>query len=66
MNADTIVALLLEKMFSIRSVRSVYKEDIWGDIRCWLSVECPAVKRRLGTWCDMVASLGLSQLSVES
>jgi hypothetical protein len=81
--------LLLEAVFSIRSVKSGYKEENccnqfslglavhlssareaekrWRYTRsCQLSVESQPVKRRLGIWYEMAASLGVScQLRIE-
>jgi hypothetical protein len=47
-NNNTTIELLLETMFSIRSVQSGCKEDNLGDSVCRpLSVESQPVKRRL-------------------
>jgi hypothetical protein len=61
--APTTVSLLLEMVFSIRSVQSGYEEEIWGNQCSWglavqinsareatveLRVESPAVKKNVG------------------
>jgi hypothetical protein len=50
--------LLLETVFSTRSVQMGYKEDKTQ------STESQPVKRRVGGRCEMAASLGVSQLTV--
>jgi hypothetical protein len=45
----------------MQSIQSDSKEDVWGD-----PIENQPGKRRLGSWCEMAASLGISQLLVES
>jgi hypothetical protein len=45
-----------EELFPARSVSRCYKR---GKLR---SAVCHSVKRRLGCWCEMAASLGFSQL----
>jgi hypothetical protein len=59
-NTDTTMELLLEIVFPTLSVQNGYKEDNLGR-HSWLSVESQPVKRRLGGWCDITASLGVSQ-----
>jgi hypothetical protein len=58
-HASTTTELLLETVFTIRSVQRGYKEE---KIQ---SVESQPVKRRLGSWCEMAASLGVTQLRAE-
>jgi hypothetical protein len=53
-NTNTTIELLLETVFSIRSMQRGYKEDNWGGL-----VESQPVKRILGDWCEMAASLGV-------
>jgi hypothetical protein len=48
-------------VFSTQSVQSGYNLDNWGD-SVQLLVESQPVKRRLGGWCEMDASLAVSQL----
>jgi hypothetical protein len=61
MNMNTTTELLLETVFSTRSVQSGYKEDNWGNPFSQLSVKRQPVKRRLGDWCEMTARLEVSQ-----
>jgi hypothetical protein len=51
----------------LASVPRSHLEDNWGNPISWqLSVGSQPVKRRLGGWREISASLGVSQLSVES
>jgi hypothetical protein len=65
-NTNATIDVLLETLSSTRSVQSCYKENNSGDpVSCWLSVdrelvENSVVKRRLGGWFEMAASLGPS------
>jgi hypothetical protein len=68
---NTTIESLLETVFSIPSMQSGYNEDNlgrpgWLSVVGWQRVENQPVKRRLGGWCEMAASLGVScQLRVE-
>jgi hypothetical protein len=53
-HSATTIVLMLEIMSSMWFMQSGYKEDNLGD-----SVESQPVKRRLGGWCEMAASLTL-------
>jgi hypothetical protein len=56
-NTHTTVELFLETVLSIRSVhKGVIRKTIWAT----QSVESQPVKRRLGGWCEMAASLRVS------
>jgi hypothetical protein len=60
-NTHRTIELLLETVFSTCSVHSGYKEDNWGGpVSFQLSVGSQPVKRGLGGWCEMAASLGVS------
>jgi hypothetical protein len=61
----TTIELLLETVFSTRSVQSSYKKDSWGDqvvVGWYLSVESPAVKRKLYTCCSYSETVIISAL----
>jgi hypothetical protein len=53
-NMHITIELLLETVFSTRSMQRGCKEDDWGD-----PVESQHVKQRLGGWCEMAASLAV-------
>jgi hypothetical protein len=55
-HASTTIVLLSETVFRTWSVQRGYKEDSWSE----LSAESQPVKRRLGGWCEMATSLGVS------
>jgi hypothetical protein len=57
----TIMERLLETVFSVGSAPRLYSEDTgqFISVEC-SSVESQPVKRRLGGWCEMAASLGPS------
>jgi hypothetical protein len=63
-NPHATIEELLEIMLSVQSMpRRYYKWDRLGASQ--LSVESPPMKRRLGGWCEMAASLGVSELRPE-
>jgi hypothetical protein len=55
-HASTTIELLSEMVFCTWPVQRGYKEDSWSE----LSAESQAVKGRLGGWCEMATSLGVS------
>jgi hypothetical protein len=50
-HASTIIELLLETVFYIRSVQSGYKEDSWGNPVIWgLAVDLSSVRKAEKRW----------------
>jgi hypothetical protein len=56
-HASTTIELLVETVFSTRSVLRIIRRIIGAT---QLSVESQSVKRRLGGWCEMATSLGVT------
>jgi hypothetical protein len=52
---NTTIELLLETVFSTQSIQSGSKEENWGN-----PIENQPVRRRLGGWCEIAASVGVS------
>jgi hypothetical protein len=56
MDTHATIEVLLETVFSTRSMPRSYQQDTKLELS-QLSVESRVVKRRLGGWCEMTASL---------
>jgi hypothetical protein len=58
---------VIELLLATRSVQSGYKEDNWGHpVSCQCSDGSQPVKRRLRSWCEMAADLGVVSWDLSS